>query len=383
MQRTEPGAENLAGSGPGNERRKEPGNEPGYELEHEPSVKPSIVLSVIVPARDEEANLGACLSSLTAQSEAGWLLGEHWELLVVDDGSTDRTAEIARSLVGVTVLTAPTPLPRGWTGKANACWVGAEQASGQWLLFTDADTVHTAGSLSRGVLEAEKYSVAMLSYSPAQVVPGLLQRAVMPLVFSELATAYPAAQVNDPAKRIAGANGQFLLLRSDAYRTIGGHREVSGSLVEDVDLACLAKRSGLGLRFRYAPETVEARMYAGFGAMWQGWTKNLALLINNILPLAIWRLLDIAMLWGLPLLALLYPTPFVWVRLAFWLLWLRTVLRVYRRAARSNFATADVVLSLLLGLPLFAALAYASWYRVRMLRRASWKGREYPIQKRN
>jgi uncharacterized membrane protein len=71
------------------------------------------------------------------------------------------------------------------------------------------------------------------------------------------------------------------------------------------------------------------------------------------------------------------------VRLAFWLLWLRTVLRVYRRAARSNFATADVVLSLLLGLPLFAALAYASWYRVRMLRRASWKGREYPIQKRN
>lgn len=341
-----------------------------------------LVMSVIVPARNEEANLRACLDSLTAQSEPGWMLGEQWELLVVDDGSTDRTAEIAHSINGATVLAARTSLPRGWTGKANACWTGAEQARGQWLLFTDADTVHAPGSLSRSVIEAERYKVAMLSYSPKQVVPGLLQSAVMPLVFSELATAYPAAVVNDAAKRIAVANGQFLLLRADAYRTIGGHREVSASLVEDVDLAFLAKRGGVGLRFRYAPEVLEARMYAGFGAMWQGWTRNLALLINNVLPLAIWRLLDVAMLWGLPLLALLYPTPFVWVRVAFWLLWVRTVLRVYRRAARSNFSTGDVLLSVAFGLPLFAALASASWYRVRLLKRASWKGREYPVSAR-
>ena len=341
-----------------------------------------LVLSVIVPARDEEANLGACLASLVAQSEPGWLLGEHWELLVVDDGSSDGTAAIARSFTGVRVLAARSPLPKGWTGKTNACWSGAEASRGRWLLFTDADTVHHAGSGSRSVVEAERYKVGMLSYSPRQVVPGLLQQAVMPLVFSELATAYPAAQVNDAGRRIAVANGQFLLLQAEAYRAIGGHAAVAPSLVEDVDLAFLAKKNKVGLRFRYAPERVEARMYASFGAMWQGWVKNLALLIHNALPLAAWRLLDAALVWGLPLLALLYPVPFLWERVVLWLLWLRNLWRVYRRAARSNFAAGEVALSVSLGLPLFAALLYASWYRVRMLRRVSWKGREYPVEAR-
>ncbi len=338
-----------------------------------------LVLSVVVPARNEEANLEPCLRSLLAQSEPGWMLGEHWELLVIDDGSSDRTAEIARGAAGVQLLPARAPLPGGWTGKSNACWTGAEAARGRWLLFTDADTVHGAGSGSRSIVEAERYGVAMLSYSPRQIAHGLLERAVMPLVFSELATAYPSAQVNDPGKRIAIASGQFLLVRADAYRTLGGHAAVAASLVEDADLAFLAKRGQVGLRFRYAPEALEARMYGSFGALWRGWTKNLALLINNALPLALWRLLDVMLLWGLLALALRYPTPFPLVRLAFWLLWLRTVWRIYRRAARSHFGPADLALSLLLGLPLFAALLYSSWYRTRVLRRVTWKGRGYPV----
>ncbi len=340
-----------------------------------------MVLSIIVPARNEEASLRDCLSSLVAQSEPGWVLGEHWELLVVDDASTDATAAIAREFAGVTLLASRAPLPKGWTGKNNACWTAAEAARGQWLLFTDADTVHHASSGSRSMVEAERYKVGLLSYSPLQKVSGLFERAVMPLVFSELATAYPPAQVNDPARRIAIANGQFLLFSRAAYRETGGHAAVAASLVEDVDLAFLAKQRKAGLRFRYAPEAVEARMYRSPGAMWQGWVKNLALLINNALPLAMWRVLDVLMVWGLPLLGLLYPTPFVWVRVAFWLLWLRTVVRVYRRAARSNFSTADVLLGALVGMPIFAALLYTSWYHTRILKRASWKGREYPVRR--
>ena len=336
-------------------------------------------LTVIVPARDEERSLGACLASLVAQSEEGWVLGRHWELLVVDDASTDRTGEIARATAGAHVMAAP-PVPAGWTGKANACWAAAQQARGQWLLFTDADTVHAAGSLSRSLVEAQRYQVGMLSWSPLQQVSGLLARMVMPLVFSELATAYPPKLVNDPAHRIAVANGQFLLVRRDVYRQVGGHAAVAASLVEDVDLAYLVKRTELGLRFRYAPEMVSARMYATAGDLWQGWVKNLALLIHNALPLALWRLLDIVLVIALPLIALGYWQPVgplqTIARAALGLIWLRTLWRIWRRAARSNFAATNLALAIL-GLPVFSALLVHSWYAHTVAHRAAWKGRSY------
>src|ERR1700741_2200030 len=138
-------------------------------------------LSVVVPARNEEDCLGACLESLVAQSDDGWKLRRDWELLVVDDGSSDRTREIAKSFPGVTLMD-PAVLPKGWTGKANAAWTAARQARGKWLLFTDADTVHEPGDLRRALHEAEKYEAAMLSYSPRQLVTGFWQKALMPLV---------------------------------------------------------------------------------------------------------------------------------------------------------------------------------------------------------
>ena len=337
------------------------------------------MLSVIVPVRDEERSVADCLRSLTAQSEPGWILGEHWELIVVDDASGDRTAALAREAAGVRVLPARSPMPKGWTGKCNSCWTGAESARGQWLLFTDADTRHHAGSLSRGVVEAERYSAAMLSYLPRQAGAGVLAQALLPLVFSELASAYPPEQVNNPERRIAFAAGAFLLVRADTYRMLGGHGAVASSLVEDVDLAFLFKRKKAGLRFRYAPEMAEARVDPRFGVVWAVWTRKLASLIHNALPLPFWRVLDIALLWGLLLLALLYPVPFAWERGVLALLWLRNGWRVYRRAARSHFAPAALLLSMVLGLPLFAALLYASWYRTRLVRRVVWKGREYPV----
>ncbi len=106
-----------------------------------------IELTVIVPARNEEDCLGACLQSLVAQSEDVFELGRDWELVVVDDASTDRTAEIARGFDGVTVLAAA-KLEKGWTGKANAIWTAARKARGRWLLFTDSDTVHEPGDLA-------------------------------------------------------------------------------------------------------------------------------------------------------------------------------------------------------------------------------------------
>ena len=166
---------------------------------------PHFELSVIIPARNEEISLPACLASLLNQSEPGFALGQQWELIVVDDASTDQTRNVAAQAVaahsGVTLLDAP-PLDLtsrgGFTGKNNACWAGAQAARGRYLLFTDADTIHNTNDLSRALHEIDRHKAALLSYSPRQIVTGFWQHALMPLVFSELASVYPSQEVNDP-----------------------------------------------------------------------------------------------------------------------------------------------------------------------------------------
>jgi glycosyltransferase involved in cell wall biosynthesis len=367
--------------------------EPGAPLElpvrtgtfyDQPEPEELLELTVIVPARNEEDCLGACLASLVSQSEDVFELGRDWELIVVDDESDDRTAEIARGFAGVIVLKAA-KLEKGWTGKANAIWTAARQARGRWLLFTDADTVHEPGDLRRALHEAGRHKVGMLSYSPRQVVSGMAQRTLMPLVFSELALAYPPAKASDPNQRIAAANGQFLLVEREAYRRIGGHPAVRDRVLEDVELAFMAKRRKVGLWFRYADDAVATRMYRTTAAMMEGWTKNLALLFHNALALAVWRVIDILLLIGLPVLAVeLWNAHFAahsleWLA-AGWILailWVRNLVRFYARVAKSNFPFVDCALAPL-GLPLFAILLYRSWFQHRVIKQVSWKGRTYP-----
>src|SRR6266852_2411994 len=258
------------------------------------------VVSVIVPARNEDACIGGCLESLVSQT------GVDFEVIGVDDGSTDRTRQIAQSFAEVHVIDAG-PLPPGWTGKNNAMAGGAKVAKGKWLLFTDADTVHQPGSLARAVAEVEQHGAALLSYSPQQEVHGFWEKAVMPVIFAELATTYPPQAVNDPASPIAAANGQYLMISREAYDAVGGHTKISADLLEDVALARLVKRSNPGpqpargspdgvagckIFFRYAPDAVRTRMYRTFAQLREGWTKNLALLFPHPTWLAVRRLAE-------------------------------------------------------------------------------------------
>src|SRR6202044_833123 len=192
-----------------------------------------IQLSVIVPARNEERNLPKCLQSLLLQSDGSFLLGRDWELIVVDDASVDGTRAIASGFDAVRVLEAPaldlSAETRVFTGKTSACWFGAEAARGRYLLFTDADTVHQPGDLVRALEEIQGRNVGLLSYWPRQIVAGFWQPALMPLVFSELASVYKTADVNDVNKRLAAANGQFLMVEREAYFAVDGHRGVGRS----------------------------------------------------------------------------------------------------------------------------------------------------------
>ena len=339
-------------------------------------------LSVIVPARNEADVLGACLESLGSQSEPGFALGVDWELIVVDDGSTDETASIARGHRGVTVMPAPaldTGPQSGFTGKTNACWAGAQAARGELLLFTDADTIHEPGNLSRARHELEKYGVALLSYSPLQLTSGLAQRTLMPLVFAELAVAYPMAKVNAPGDRIAAANGQFLMVEQAAYFALGGHKAVGREVLEDVALARNLKRTKSTIRFRYAPDALSARMYRTTAAMVEGWTKNLALLFTSPVPLALLRLVDFLLILGLPVMGLFYPFITTLQRTLLWVVWVRVVWRFYARVSKSNFSAADCALSVF-GIPLFVYLLVRSYIQVKLAKRVEWKGRTYPVK---
>ncbi len=348
-------------------------------------------VSIIVPARNEEASLGACLESLTAQT------GVAFEIIVVDDGSTDRTREIAQSFAGVRVISAG-PLPAGWTGKNNAVVAGAREASGRWFLFTDADTVHLLGSLARALAEARENKAEMLSYSPQQIAVTFWEMAVLPVVFAELARQYPPQKVCDSASPLAAANGQYILIRRETYDAIGGHAAIADNLLEDVALARAVKGAGRSIRFRYAADAVRTRMYRSFRQLREGWTKNLALLFPNPGWLAVRLLLWWGIAWGVaffPAIALAAakvaerfgfvsapPTLFHWsgfIPSAWWIsLFLMLAMPLFVRLRRANFTWDMEVLGAVFGMPMFSYLLLRS-KKAQAGGQVSWKGRAYCI----
>lgn len=236
-----------------------------------------MTISAIVPARNEEATIARCVESLAEQEEIG-------EIVVVNDDSSDGTgrvlAELAARIPRLRVIETG-GVPEGWTGKNHAAWLGAREARGEWLLFTDADTVHRPGSAAHALADAERTQAALVSYSPEQELRTWWERALVPFVFCRLAQLYPYHAVSDPQSGKAAANGQYLLLRREAYEAIGTHAAVRGEVLEDVALARLVKRAGQRIQFARGQGIVAARMYRSFGAMWEGWSKNLAALLNG------------------------------------------------------------------------------------------------------
>ncbi len=341
-------------------------------------------LSVIVPARNEESCLAACLQSLLAQS------GVVFEIIVVDDHSTDRTREIAESFVAlgapdgssgghspptVSVIDAGRLSPN-WTGKNNALATGAKAARGHWLLFTDADTLHLPGSLARALAEASRRKAGMLSYSPQQIVRTFWEKSVMPVIFAELAATYRPSQVSNPNSAAAAANGQYILIKREAYEAVGGHAAIADQILEDVALARGVKRSGHKIFFRYAADAVRTRMYRNFSQLREGWTKNLALLFPAPRRLAAIRALEFLLIVGsLAVSAAELLRGRSVSALATGLLGLLLYTAFIARIRSAHFQWDSNLLSLF-GLPVFSYLLLRS-QRFHERGIVAWKGRTY------
>jgi glycosyltransferase involved in cell wall biosynthesis len=328
-------------------------------------------VSIIVPARNEEACIGGCLRSLQSQT------GMAFEILVIDDGSSDSTRTIAATFAGVSVYDA-LPLPTGWTGKSNACLTGAKLAKGKWLLFTDADTVHAPAGLASALREARENGVAMLSYSPGQQVGSILEKAVMPVIFAELAGAYRTEDINKPGSAKAAANGQYILIAREAYWQVGGHEAVAHQLLEDVALARLVKAAGLGLRFRYEGELVRTRMYRTSAQLIEGWSKNLYYLFPSLLRVAALRTAEFLGIIGSGLVfASTVRNADVWA-FGSGSLCLILYFNFLRRVRRAHFGGLPTIMSLF-GLPIFSFLLLRSFIKHRLTGSVEWKGRSYSV----
>jgi chlorobactene glucosyltransferase len=234
-------------------------------------------VSVIIPARNEEANIARAVLSVVFQQGIR-------EILVVDDQSEDRTGEILEELKSKVPLLRTLrveALPEGWLGKTHALAMAARQATGNWLLFTDADAEHLPGSLSTLLELAERERVDLLSVSPGQRTLTWWEKSVIPLVYAHLARLYRFDEVSDPKSPVAAANGQYMLIRRAAFERAGGHEAVRSEILEDVALARRIKVTGGKLLFLPGAAWVQTRMYRNFTDMWRGWSKNLYLLYGR------------------------------------------------------------------------------------------------------
>jgi chlorobactene glucosyltransferase len=227
----------------------------------------------IIPARDEESTIGACLDGARGQ------VYPDLQILVVDDGSRARTSAIVRAHAASdrrVQLVEGAPLPPGWVGKSWALHQGTLAARGEWLLFLDADTHLLPGGVAGAVADAERRGAQMLSAFTGQDLVTTWERIVQPAVFGALAEAVPITFVNDPRlPRLALANGPFVLIQRRAYQTIGGHAAIRGQIADDSLLAGRAKRLGLRYWLGDGRELARTRMYRTPAGLWEGWTKNL------------------------------------------------------------------------------------------------------------
>ncbi|GIW86730.1 MAG: glycosyl transferase [Isosphaeraceae bacterium] len=230
------------------------------------------LVTALIPAKDEEATLDGCLESVAAQTYP------NLEILVVDDRSTDRTPEIARGFASrdprVRLITI-TDLPPGWTGKTHALDRATREARGSWLWYLDADTRHHPDALSLCLEYARREQAALVSLMPELRCETFWEKVVQPLQGIVLMRSFSPLAVNDDRSQAAFANGQFILIRRDAYEAAGGHAAVRDRFVEDIYLARNVKQAGFPIRVALGTAISSTRMYTSLPAIVRGWSRIL------------------------------------------------------------------------------------------------------------
>ena len=341
------------------------------------------LISVCVPARNEERNIRACVESLLVQDYPDF------EVIAVDDRSTDRTSDILDGYTAANFRKVNgTDLPPGWAGKPHALHQAAAAARGDWLCFVDADTFLSPNTLSACYQKAIETRADMFTIMTFQVLGSFWEKVVMPLVMTALSVGFSPRRVNDPSRKDAIANGQFILIKRSVYRAIGGHESVKDQIVEDKAISEQVKWNGYRLVVADGYKVAQTRMYTSLPEMWEGWTKNIYLGLRGQ-PGLLW----LGVFGALVALLAAFFLP-LWPLLGLnWLLkdgnWMAGLLLLqaltfcgYVIHTRARVAAAmDIspwyAFSTPLGAAVFAAMMITSAVRVLSGKGVTWKGRLY------
>jgi chlorobactene glucosyltransferase len=233
------------------------------------SVANSPMVSIVLPVRNQANTVSDCISSLVE------LQYDKKEIIVVDGDSTDGTRKILTGFGPKIKVVEEDPLPQGWVGKNWACHLGYKQATGDLLLFTDGDSVHSRDSLTKTASFLEKTKVDLVTLAPATILHTFWEKLLQPPIFWLIMMFVGGKWVNDDNKpRWALGNGQYMLFRRAAYEKVGGHSAVRDRIAEDYSLGRLIKAQGLRLRMVTASDSLGVRMYSSLPEIWRGWRKN-------------------------------------------------------------------------------------------------------------
>lgn len=350
-----------------------------------PPLADAPLISVCVPARNEERNIRACVESILAQDFP------NFEVVVLDDRSTDATPEILRQLPAQNnklKIIHGSDLPTGWAGKPHALFQASAAARGEWLCFVDADTFLVPNTLSACYAKAIQTKADMFTIMTFQILGSFWEKVVMPIVMTALSVGFSPRKVNDPKSRDAIANGQFILIKRSVYDAIGGHESVKDQIVEDKAISERVKWNGYRLIVANGYSMARTRMYTSLPEMWEGWTKNIYLGLSDrpslMLLGAFGAFLSLVA-------ALILP---IWPLLGFlWYLqgggWMALIviaesltlwaIVIYARARVSAGMGISpwYALTLPLGAAMFAAMMFTSTWRVLSGKGVTWKGRMY------
>lgn len=343
------------------------------------------LISVCVPARNEERNIRACVEAILAQDYP------RFEVIVLEDRSTDRTGEILHALAAETdrlQVLHGVELPKGWAGKPHALYQAAAVAHGDWICFVDADTFLSPTTLSSCYGTALETQADMFTIMTFQIMGSFWEKVVMPIVMTALSVGFSPRKVNDPKNKNAIANGQFILIKRSIYDAIGGHESVKDQIVEDKAISEQVKWRGYRLIVANGSSVAKTRMYTSLPEMWEGWTKNIYLGLSDrpslmllgvfgailafitAVVLPFWPLLGI--FWylnGGNLLALV-------VIIEALLLW-AYIIYARARVAVGMRISPWYALTTPLGAAMFTAMMLTSTWKVISGKGVTWKGRTY------